>query len=349
MTSSTPTTSNSDRSHAATEAFAALERRLDELVPQRLDEYKVPGAAVVVIDGPQKLLRGYGLRRSRNPEAVGPDTIFEAASLGKPLFAYAMLTMARQGKLDLDLTLSGKLNELYVIDDARIDRVTARHVLSHTTGLPNWRPDRFSAQAKPLKFLRSPGSEFGYSGEGYMYLQAVIEKQSDEALDRIMEALVFQPIGMPRTSYLWSDGFEADFAMPHDHRGRAGEKWRIREAGAAYSLHTTASDYAGFLRVMLEDDSELARAMLSPQIDLSASAQLAWALGWGIERRADVDWFWHWGDNVGYKHFVMGSRSEKRAVLVFTNARRGANVYRTVVEEVLGFLPDALQQPYIQY
>ncbi len=75
----------------------------------------------------------------------------------------------------------------------------------------------------------------------------------------------------------------------------------------------------------------------------------AWSLGWGIERRPDGDWFWHWGDNEGFKHFVMGSRRQGRAVLVLTNARRGARVYRAVVEAVLGFLPKALDLKCIRY
>ena len=341
--------STSEPSPAAQDETVSLEQMLDNLVPALLDRYNVPGAAVVVIDGDQTLILGYGLRRTKGPEAIGPDTVFEAASLGKPVFAYAMLKRVAAGRLDLGLPLSDGLDEAFVNDDDRIHRITTRQVLSHTTGFPNWRPGRFSTQPKPLQFLRDPGNEFGYSGEGYMYLQAVTEQRTGEALEAFMRDNVFHPMGMMRSSYLWSDRFEPDFAMPHGYWGQIGKKWRKPEAGAAYSLHTTASDFARFLEAMLTEDIGIAPAMLAPQIELPDSGRLAWSLGWGIERRPDGDWFWHWGDNVGFKHFVMGSRIEGRAVLVLTNARRGAHVYRAVVEAVLGFLPEALDVNLIRY
>ncbi len=326
-----------------------LQPQLDELVPALLERNKVPGAVVVAIEGSQTLIRAYGQRRAKSRDATGPDTVFEAASLGKPVLAYAVMERVIAGRFDLDRPLSESLDEPFAEADDRLDRITARHVLSHTTGFPNWRPGRFSAQPGPLEIQRDPGSRFGYSGEGYMYLQLVTERQTGEPLDGFMQDAVFRPLGMARSSYLWSDRFATDLATPHGYWGQAGEKWRAREAGAAYSLHTTAADYARFLNAMLAADNQTAEAMLVPQVELPGYEHLAWSLGWGIERRADGDWFWHWGDNTGYKHFVMGSRDKRRAVLVLTNAKRGTHVYRAVVELVLGFSPEALNFELINY
>lgn len=341
--------SAAEPSSAANDTSVAYEPILDDLVPLLLEQNKVPGAAVVIIDEDQTIFLGYGVRRAKSSEVIGPDTVFEAASLGKPVFAYAMLMEMAAGRLRLDRPLLGSPEEPYVKDDDRLRLITARHVLSHTTGFPNWRPERFSARPKSLQILRDPGAEFGYSGEGYMYLQGVAEQSSGAALDTFMQKSVFLPLRMKRSSYLWSDLFEGNFATPHGYWGQEGEKWRSREAGSAYSLHTTAADFARFLEAMLDESNETARAMLVPQINLTSSEDHSWSLGWGIERRPDGDWFWHWGDNSGFKHFVMGSRTENRAVLVMTNARRGAHVYRAVVEAVLGFLPKALDLKYIRY
>lgn len=324
-----------------------LEQRLDALVPALLDEHRVPGAAVAVIEPAGVLIRGYGLRHGKQPEPVGAETVFEAASLGKPLFAYAMMKRVLAGDLDLDRPLSDQLAEPFAEDGEWLPRITARHVLSHTTGFPNWRPKRFSGDPGPLRVLVEPGSQFGYSGEGYMYLQGVTERRTSQPLDRVMEPSVLDSLGMVSTGYLWSDRFEADFATPHGYWGQIREKWRPQVPGAAYSLHSTASDLARFLEAMLAEDDAVAEAMLRPQVEISE--HLAWSLGWGLEPRPDGDWFWQWGDNEGFKHFVMGSRSAGRAVLVLTNARRGAHVYRAVVQSVLGFLPEALDFEKIQY
>ena len=324
-----------------------LDQRLDALLPALLDEHKVPGAAVAVIEGGTTLVRGYGLRHAEEAEPVGPETVFEAASLGKPLFAYAVMKRVLAGEIDLDRPLAGELDAPFAEEGEWLGRITARHVLSHSTGFPNWRPNRFTSEPEPLRVEREPGRRFGYSGEGYMYLQAVMARRGGEPLDRFMQASVFDPLGLVSTSYRWSDRFEADFATPHGPLGEAGDKWRAREPGSAYSLHSTAADLALFLEAMLAEEDETAAAMLVPQTEISDS--LAWSLGWGIERRPEGNWFWQWGDNSGFKHFVFGSRGEGRAVLVLTNARLGTHVYRAVAENVLSFLPAALDFEMIRY
>ena len=326
-----------------------VEHKLDSLIPGLLEKHRVPGAAVAVVQNGETLVRGYGLRRADLPEPVGPDTVFEAASLGKPVFAYAMMKRVAAGQLDLDRPLAASLETPFVDDDPRVDVITARHVLAHTTGFPNWRPKRFSQSPGPLKILHDPGSQFGYSGEGYSYLQVVIEEQIGDGLEAIMQANVFGPLGMTRSGFLWSAYFEPDFAWPHNHWGEAGYKWYPEKAGAAFSLHSTARDFARFLETMLAEDDPIAAAMLAPQVTLPGTAQLAWSLGWGIEHRPDGDWFWQWGDNDRFKHFAMGSRRKQRGIVVLTNGRNGAKVHRAVIEAVLGFQPRALSFELIRY
>src|SRR6185295_2724162 len=97
---------------------------------------------------------------------VDPRTIFEAASISKPIVALGALDLVRRGALSLDTPLDAYLPEPYLPVDRRASTITARMVLGHTTGFPNWRP-----RGEPLALLRDPGTRFGYSGEGYVYLQ----------------------------------------------------------------------------------------------------------------------------------------------------------------------------------
>lgn len=307
-----------------TKSLAPLEGRLTAIIPPLLKQHRVPGIAVAVVEQGQSFVQGYGVRAAGRDDGIGPDTVFEAASLGKPLFSYLILENAHAGRFDLDASLAADLEEPFVENDTRIDRVTARHVLSHTSGLPNWRPDRFTSNPKPLAFDRDPGSAFGYSGEGFMYLQAVVEARSGLSCEDIMQRDLLGPMGMTGTSYIWSGEETEAYARPHNQRGQIRRKWRTREPSVAYSLHTTAPDYAAFLRRMIDPGDEIARALLEPQVEWPDNEALAWGLGWGLERRADGFWFWHWGDNGDFKHFVIGSQRERRAVLVLTNGRRGA-------------------------
>src|SRR5205085_228501 len=114
-------------------------------------------------------------------EPVNTETIFEAASLSKPVSAYAALKLCDKGLLKLDEPLSNYLPEPYIADDPRIKLVTMRHVLTHTPGFPNWRRNA------TLNFINNPGEKFSYSGEGFVYLQAVVEHITRQPLQEYIK------------------------------------------------------------------------------------------------------------------------------------------------------------------
>jgi len=120
-----------------------------------------PGAAVAFIEGGRPAAFACaGVRdlQSRNP--ITPATVFEAASLSKPVFAWAVLRLAAEGGLDLDVPLHDLLPQDLIPGEPLLERLTARHVLSHSSGLPNW------LDKVPEPVLRfAPGEGFGYSGE----------------------------------------------------------------------------------------------------------------------------------------------------------------------------------------
>jgi len=312
-------------------------------IPEWMREFHVVGAAVAVVRGGKREWRGDFGWRSLYPRApVEPSTIFEAASLSKPVFAYALLTLAAEGKFDLDRPLTGfmpqpfssrvpKLMASEVPADPRLARITPRMVLSHSTGFPNW------GRGKPLALQSEPGEKFGYSGEGYVYLQNVVEHVTGESLDDLVRARVFTPLRMPDSSFVWRADYDARAAIGYDRLGPK-EKDKPKQALAAATLHTTAADFARFLSAILYPsaaglDANWIEKMLSPQTKIDAS--LSWGLGWGLEERPPGRAFWQWGDNGEFKAFAMGSREEGTALIVLTNSALGLRLCRKIVEQVL--------------
>jgi CubicO group peptidase (beta-lactamase class C family) len=179
-------------------------------LPRLLELASVPGLALAVVDGSRVWKRGFGCAVEDPAQAVSDETVFEAASLGKPLFAYAVLRLADAGRFDLDRPLYDYL-PIPDANNARMRRVTARHVLSHTTGLPNWRKE-----PGPLEPATDPGKEFSYSGEGFFYLQRVVEVAIDKPFGRFMREEVLDPLGMKQSSYVWMPEFESRMAAGYD-------------------------------------------------------------------------------------------------------------------------------------
>ena len=326
-----------------------IELWLDSTVPCLLKKYNVPGATIAIIrDGELAYSKGWGVQRVGEGIQINAQTIFPAASLTKPVFAYGALLLVRDGRLDLDRSLSDYLDEPYIQGDDRIHKITARMVLSHTTGFPNWRPGRWAGFPQPLEIHFEPGTDFRYSGEGYNYLQLVVENIAGQQLDTYMKDAVLDPLSMHDSYFVWNEALESVVASPHNRWGRAANKRQFRpeKPMAAATLFTTVLDYARFMSAMLSttgpSDSESIQKlsaddlekMLQPQIEMDN--QLAWSLGWGLKKHESEWYFWQWGDNPGFKHFAVGSRSQKFSVVIFTNGQNGKNVYQEIIEVLLG-------------
>jgi len=337
--------SMASRAGSAQDASAA---RLELLIPRLMKEGDVPGLSLAVVrDGRVTWHRAFGVRDASAGGAVGDDTLFEAASLSKPVFAYAVLKLVDAGRIDLDAPVERYLPGDYV-RDKRISAVTVRRVLSHTTGFPNLRPEE-----EPLKILFDPGEKFSYSGEGFVYLQKAVERATGRTLEAVMEELVFRPLHMADSSYVWQRRFEGRKATGHNAIGIPRELQRPTESNAAASLQTTALDYGRFLVAVLNGTGLTAKTfaeMLRPQIQVDESCtnctnkkpgrisrEIAWGLGWGLEESADGIAVWHWGDNgSGFHCFVLGRPKEKSGVVIFTNSLDGHGIIPDILEASVG-------------
>ena len=323
------------------ETIASLQKD----IPVLLQKSSVPGLSIALIrNGKLVWTEGFGIADIRNKKPVTVNTVFEAASLSKPVFAYAILKLVDEGKLNLDTPLNKYLGNNYdVVNDDRINLITARHVLSHTSGFPNWR----NGKDLPINF--APGSKWSYSGEGMVYLSRVAEKITGLTFENFMQQYALQPLGMTSSSYIWRNRYDTLKAFRHDildnwagrNQPEDGKEDPSKDRGnAAASLQTTSTDYAKFIITIL-NGTGLKKAtwqqMMEPQSRVNPKyPPVAWGLGIGLETMPDGKYFWHWGDNGDAKAYVCALLPGKNAVVYFADGNNGLSFTKEILDDALG-------------
>jgi CubicO group peptidase (beta-lactamase class C family) len=181
-------------------------------------------------------------------EKVDSNTLFEAASVTKPVFAFAVQRLAERGVIDLDKPLYLYLPYPDIEYDERYKLITARHVLTHRTGFPNWRS--MNADGKlDLKF--TPGTKYNYSGEGFEYLKMVIQTITGKNVEQVLKEEVIEPIGLYHTFFSRNDSLRAMVA--NGHMNMLPNYDELPEyPGMAYSMHTEAKIFTKFMIYLLE-------------------------------------------------------------------------------------------------
>ncbi|MBN1165215.1 MAG: beta-lactamase family protein [Candidatus Krumholzibacteriota bacterium] len=324
----------------------AIVSELEKQIPLLMEAGHVPGLqAALVRDGKIIWEKGFGIKKAGGPEPVTSSAIFEAASLTKPLFAYAALRLVDEGIIDLDEPIITYLpqNEIEALlghsldaEDFRRDwfeRITARHVLSHSSGMPH------GESAVPYPILFEPGTKNRYSAQGYYYLQKAVEHLKGEKLDDIIDRYVLQPLGMKHSSMVWRDEYEESMAHGHGAGGNPEEFRKYTEASAAASLYTTAGDYALFVRAVMAGEGlkdSTAAEMLAPQIEVEGGNNLTWSLGFGIQSDENGSAFWQWGDYGIFRNYIIAYPRPQTALVYLTNSFFGLGLCREIVERSLG-------------
>jgi len=311
--------------------------KLEAAIPTLMKEANIPGLAIALIrDNKIVWTHYFGYINSKDQTPVTENTIFEAASLTKVVTTYAILKLVDNGKLSLDVPLTYYIGNNYEVgDDPRIQKITARMVLSHTSGFPNWRGD---SKLLPINF--TPGEKFNYSGEGFVYLSRVAEKLTGQKFEEYVKQTVFQPLGMNSSSFIWIDAYEKNAAYRHDVFGIPTFRNQNNESNAAASMRTTAEDYAKFITALMDGKGlrkKTLKEMLSPQVNVDTKApEVFWGLGIGLEVRKDGRSFWHWGDQGATKAWFIGNMDDKNAVIYFANSSNGLSIVQEIVDEAIG-------------
>jgi CubicO group peptidase (beta-lactamase class C family) len=277
----------------------------------------------------------FGYKNARTKEKIAPDTLFEAGSLSKPVFAVLVLILVEKGLLDLDKPLFNYLKRsdidhdfTDVKHDKRFALITARMALTHSTGFPNFRWQNSDGK---LAIKCDPGSKFDYSAEGFLFLQKAVERITGSPLTELARRKLFHPLGMLNSTFVWDESLENKTACPHDIFGNPTKKNRPASAKSAYSLHTTCEDYGRFVLAVLQDKiltAHTSALMRTPNIRCRRSDAVFWGLGWGIYREGNEVVLWHWGDSGAAKSYVaMNNRTEKGFVF-FANSFNGLSIVK---------------------
>jgi len=320
---------------------------IDAHAAEWLKESDVPSVAVAYIeDGKVAWTEVYG-EQSPGVAATG-KTLYNMASLTKPMTAETVLRLASDGKLSLDESMSPFWLDPDIKDDPRSKLLTPRLCLSHQTGFANWR--RMTGGV--LKIRWEPGTQTGYSGEGYNYVGRFTEKKMAKPFDALAQEIVFDAIGMKETSYTVKEWYAGRLAVP---RGPKGEK-PIDPVATTWNgadlLRTTIGDYAKFVVSVMHDEgvtkeiaaerATMTRDLMKPE-DLDKVCKAAgegghctitagMGLGWEVETVNGVKILNHDGSDWGVKTFTMFAPSQGIGVIVFTNGENGTEVIRKVVE-----------------
>jgi CubicO group peptidase (beta-lactamase class C family) len=312
----------------------AQEKKLAEIIKP----YGIPGMQLVCIKGNKVQNVNVGFIAKGSDKKVASNTVFEAASLSKCVFSYIVMRLYDRGIINLDKPLIDYIGSYDRFDpkDPRYARITARMVLRHTTGLPNW-GDKYA------ELIFTPDSTFSYSGEGFQYLQRVVEKLTGKSLNQLAQEEVFTPLGMTNSSYEWTDKFDTLAAFGNSPDAVNRHKKQM----AAASLLTCAHDYALFLKALIAGKGlkpETQKMMfttasnadwLGHTIEPEAKKHVSWGLGVGLQENETGKWIWHWGDNGDFKAFYIANPEKKEVLVYFTYCTWGLHITTDILNALL--------------
>jgi CubicO group peptidase (beta-lactamase class C family) len=203
-----------------------------------------------IVGGKTTVAEAYG----EQTPGVGTSTatLYNIASMSKPISAEVLLRLASKSRLSLDEPMYKYWVDPDVADDPRAKLLTPRMALDHQTGFANWRRETNGK----LAFTRDPGKAFGYSGEGYQYVARFAEKKTGESFESLAQTLIFNPARMTHTAYTHRPWMEGEIAQPTDKDGQWLKPVIATQFVAADLVYTTPTQYASFVEGLMRGDGE---------------------------------------------------------------------------------------------
>lgn len=332
--------------------WRALIEHLEARIPPLMTEMMVPGVSLVLIrDAAVAWRRVFGVKDAATKQPVDTETIFEAASMSKPVFAYAVMKLCEKKVLDLDRPLVRYGGPAFLEGDPRIKLITARHVLSHSAGFQNWR-----SESNPLRIHFTPGAAYRYSGEGFAWLQSIVSHGTGQPIEPFMKTNVLNPFGMSSAGYIWNDTFTARAARPHDVKGQPEDNRKstaddVARYAAAGALQCTPTEYAKFLLQTIApgpaDDFRLTAASVKEMCRPQVKEPTAWGargLGWQLVHTDKGEIIQHGGDNRGFHAFAVASVERRFGAVCMTNGENGAKLMGQFLSDAVDRLRAASQR-----
>jgi len=334
--------------------------RLDKYIVKQMDSLQMPGLSFALINNGKVVYhKAIGKANTQTQEKINDQSLFEAASLSKTVFAYYVLKLVDEKLLDLDTPLYKYLPYKDIEKDERYKMITARMALSHTTGFPNWRyfdkrdENLYKYGELYLKF--TPGTQFSYSGEGYHYLTQVVahlKHLSITTLEPEFQKEVANPL---RMNHSWFTGNK--YITTHKVWGHVKGKTRERRWSGSFpeqdstwfntagGLHTDALDYSSFL-IGLMKGKGLSKGsfneIFKEQVALSKDAphyiynhDTGWGLGIAIRPVSYGVIYEHGGNNTDFQSGFKINKANKSGYVLFTNSDQGIEFNQKMAELLL--------------
>ena len=308
---------------------------IDSYIQRRMAELNISGLALAIINGGEVVYEntfGYADVEERLP--ITDETIFEGASFSKPVFAFFVMTFVEEGALDLDKPLYEYYSYPDIAYDERYKQITARMVLSHQAGFPNWRED----DGETLRLHFDPGTDYQYSGEGYQYLALALREiaQTDWAgLEALFQERVARPLGLEHTVFIQTPYTRANKAKPYDENGTqidwTNNYWFLKSDGvfvAAGSIHSEPKDFSKWMIAVMNEDflTEASYVeMLRPHAETAPILEggVFYTLGFYTFGFPLGNLYMHGGNNDGFDGFFALDTGKDWGFVMMTNSDNG--------------------------
>ncbi|MBL0048070.1 MAG: beta-lactamase family protein [Bacteroidetes bacterium] len=355
---------------------------LDARINLLMKAAQVQGLAIAIFNNNEAVYKKtFGYKNAIKKEPLLASTNIYGASLSKPVFAVMVMKLVEQGVLDLDQPLQSYLpkpiyeytpskkwhdNYADLKADSAYRKITARMCLDHSSGFPNWRWDEADQK---LRVKTTPGSRYGYSGEGMVYLQVVLEYLLNKPLEQLMQETIFTPLQMNSSSYTWQAQFENDYCLGHTSKGETYEKDKDNDARAASTLETTFDDYVRFTTAVLNQtvlNAKSSKEMFSPQLKiksvtqfgplrlrdstLNESIELSYGLGWGLLKSPYGIGAFKEGHGDGFQHYSIIFPQAGTGIILMSNSDNAESIFKELLEITIGDIYTPWRwQNYIPY
>ncbi|WP_215226642.1 serine hydrolase domain-containing protein [Echinicola shivajiensis] len=340
--------------------------QIDEGINYILNRYNVKGASIAVIDNYElKWAKGFGITDAEEPRAVTAETLFDVASISKPLTAFTALKILDKKNISIDTPANKVLRSWKIPDNQFTDsaQVSIRQLLSHRGGinlhgymgytkedtLPTLIEELNGippSKSEKIKVIQVPGKSFIYSGGGYYIIQQLLEDISQVPFDQLVKNIVFSPLEMCNSTFQQDslESYYPSIASAH-YKGKLIKIKRMRfGAGAAGGLKSTAEDLGKFiLEIMLSLKSSSNKILNQ---DKTKQLLFPESPNYGLGFMLNEDFFGHGGANVGFISTIIAHKEKGYGIVLLTNSSRDDNLLWLVSDKSRKEIIDLVARVY---
>ena len=349
-------------------------RTNEKTISQMMEEDKIPGVSIAFFDnGKISWQKTYGYSNLRDSTKVTTNTLFNGASLSKPVTAMAALKLVEQGVLSLNENVNKYLEGWKVPDNkfTEIEKVTLKRLISHTAGFERYvQSSYFPDEAFPtigqmlsgekpsidpaVSVVSVPGQKEVYSNPGYSVIEKLLEVVTDKTFNDLLTELIFKPVQMTHSSFEQPvpKHFSQQIATGYSNE-LDPYPYKLFPYKAAGGIWTNPTDLAKFLITLLEDHHSGTNVLLSKSMTDSVFTQSPTRLGFAkIYNNESSDiLFEHWGSNSGFTCYMVSSLQHKQGVVIMTNSDNGMSLMSDIARAVAvandwDFLQPKVFEPY---